>query len=107
MYRQGQPFGDYIVRAVSLISLTGVSLMACTPQKLMSVDNAQVVCTERARDAVRPQGDVYVGVGSGGADVGVGIGVSTDLLLGRNPETVYNECVKKKSGQAPSAPLQL
>ncbi len=65
-------------------------------------------CTDRAREATKPSGAAKIGVNSSGkVSTGLSIALSSDFLARRAPEDVYNECVLKKSGLAPTEPLQL
>ena len=50
----------------------------------------------------------FVQVGpDGDVSTGVSIGISSDFLRGRDPYEVYEECVFRKTGQAPIRPLEL
>ncbi|KAB7616354.1 hypothetical protein F9L33_00290 [Amylibacter sp. SFDW26] len=87
-----------------------VGLTGCTKPEPITVERAMAICTERARDAVKPNVNVGVGVGIGKrvrTGVGIGIELSSDYLKGRDPEEVYEECVVAKSGEKPTQPLTL
>lgn len=80
-----------------------LALAACTP---LTVDQAERVCLDNARDATGPRTQMGVGVGSGGVRGGfVQIGVSSDYIMGRDPSQVFAECVQRRSGQMPNRPL--
>lgn len=80
-------------------------LAACGP---MSPERAAEVCEDRARAATGPSGHVGVSVNNKGkTKAGVSIGVTSDYLLGKDPYQVYDECVRRKSGQGPIRPLIL
>ncbi|MGI9393391.1 MAG: hypothetical protein ACR2OY_01965 [Boseongicola sp.] len=81
------------------------ALPACGP---MSPERAADFCEDRARDATGPIGGVHIGVGSGGhVHTGVAIGVTSDYLRGSDPQVVYEDCVRQKTGQGPIRPLIL
>lgn len=79
-----------------------VLLAACGP---VSVEQAERTCLEEARLAQAPRGEVAVGVGTGGPRARVDITLSSDYVLQRDPETVFNACVNRKSGRLPTRPL--
>jgi len=83
-----------------------MALAACGP---VSPRLAADQCEERARAAVGPTGEVYLGVASDieGPAWGAEIGISSDFLEGRDPYEVYESCVRKLSGQGPIRPLDL
>lgn len=59
-------------------------------------------CEERARAAQGPTGRVGAGVNSNsGPFTNVVIGVTSDFVLGRDPNAVYSECVQRRTGAAP------
>lgn len=80
-------------------------LAACGP---MSPEQAARHCEDRARAATGPTGSIGVGISSGGhTRTSIGIGVTSDFLLGRDPQEVYENCVRRKTGQGPIRPLVL
>ncbi len=82
-----------------------IALPACAP---MSPERAADFCEDRARAATGPTGQVLVGVGSRGkVRTGIEIGVSSDFLRGSDPQVVYEDCVRQKTGQGPIRPLVL
>lgn len=82
-----------------------IALPACGP---MSPERAADYCEGRARAATGPTGQVLVGVGSRGkVRTGLEIGVSSDFLRGADPQVVYEDCVRQKTGQGPIRPLYL
>lgn len=91
---------------LALSIVTG--LTACADPKPISVERAMAQCTERAREATKPQVTVGVGVGTGGkVSGGIGIELSSDYLKGTPPEEIYETCVVAKSGEKPTEPLKL
>lgn len=92
-----------MIRSLALCLLALPALSACGP---VSVAEAERACVERANLAVRPRGEVGVGVRSDGEAAGTfEVHVSSDYLMGRDPAAVFNSCVQQKSGQFPSRPL--
>lgn len=78
-------------------------LAACGP---IPVADAERACVEKANLAVQPRGKVGVGVDSRGHTAGTfEVTVSSDYLMGRDPNEVYKSCVKARSGQFPTRPL--
>ncbi|MGV8987893.1 MAG: hypothetical protein ACOH2H_16595 [Cypionkella sp.] len=78
-------------------------LSACGP---MSLPDAERACLSDARLAQHPRGWVAVGVGSGGrTGAGFSMDISSDYLLGRDPDAVYATCVQQRAGQPPSRPF--
>jgi hypothetical protein len=77
---------------------------ACGP---VSPELAAYQCEERARAATGPTGEIAVGVGSGGVGGRVEVGITSDYLQGRDPYSVYDSCVRQKTGQGPIRPLVL
>ncbi len=78
-------------------------LAACGP---VSVQQAERECLPKARLAQQPRGEVAVGVDSNGR-VGsrAEVTVSSDFLLGRDPNQVFETCVIQRSGALPSKPF--
>jgi hypothetical protein len=88
-----------VKRALSLLLL----LAACGP---VSVQQAERECLPKARLAQQPRGEVAIGVNSDGR-VGsrAEVTVSSDFLLGRDPNQVFETCVIQRSGELPSRPF--
>lgn len=79
-------------------------LAACGP---MSPELAADLCEERARGAVGPTGEVFLGVSNRGPVAGGEISISSDWLTGRDPQVIYEQCVYARTGQGPIRPLVL
>lgn len=92
-----------MARGICVAAATILSACATGP---VSVEQAMTECADRARAAARPTGNLAVGVGTGGPSVGLRVGVTSDFLAGRSPEFVYDDCVRRKSGVAPTRPLE-
>ena len=89
------------IPVLALVCLT----FACAP---ISPERAADLCEDRARAATGPTGYLRVGVDSRGKSrTGVSIGVSTDFLTGADPQVVYEDCVRQRTGQGPIRPLVL
>lgn len=92
--------------ALAALLLLGSGIAACGP---IPVDQAERLCLEDARAATGPQGRVGLGIGTDGDDVGVLAGISmtisSDYIAGRDPEQVWADCVRRRSGQPPTRPL--
>jgi hypothetical protein len=73
-------------------------LAACGP---ISMRDAEQQCFDRARHAEAPRGEVGVGASTNGAYARGEITITSDFLRGADPETVYNTCVVRKTGQNP------
>ncbi len=85
--------------------LAALVLTACGP---VSPEVAAAQCEERARAAQGPTGEIGVGINSdGNVSTGLSIGLSSDFIAGRDPEEVYVNCVRQKTGMDPIRPLEL
>jgi len=86
------------------IMLLGLlALAACGP---VDLDVAERQCVEQARLAQRPRGEVGFGLDSkGNVGANLTLGISSDYVLGRDPDAVYAACVMDRSGQMPSRPF--
>jgi len=81
------------------------TLAACGP---ISPELAAQQCEEQARKAAGPTGEIGIGVNSDGRVTNsIEIGISSDFLSGKDPEEVYADCVRRKTGAAPVRPLEL
>ena len=80
-------------------------LAACGPVPL---EQAEQQCLEQARAAMGPTGSASVAIDShGNVATGFTLGISSDYLLGRDPQKVYDECVYRMSGQMPTVKLYI
>lgn len=83
-----------------------VFLAACGP-RTVSPEAAYEECSERARAATGPTGEVIMGVSTDGPFAAARIGVTTDFISGRNPQLVYENCFRQLTGAGPTRPLVL
>ena len=83
------------MRHMLLVCVLG--LAACGP---MSPERANEICSERARKAAGPTGEVGIGVNSErGLISKVDIEISSDFIAGRDPDAVYAGCMRSLTGQ--------
>ena len=74
----------------------------------MSPERADEVCRAEARDAAGPRGEFGIGINSDGEIRNrIEIGISSNALFGKDPEQVYNECYRRRTGQSPTEPVVL
>lgn len=84
---------------IALVLLAGCNIPPPSPEEVAQQ------CEARARAAQGPTGRLIVGANSSGGSYASGeIGVTGDYLMGRDPLAVYNECVIRRTGQAPYRP---
>lgn len=56
--------------------------------------------------AQHPRGTAAFGIASGGrTGASLEMGISSDYLLGRDPDEVFASCVQARAGQSPSRPF--
>ncbi len=80
-------------------------LSACGP---ISPERAADRCEERARAAANPIREIGVGVNSErGVVANAEIKLTSDFLQRRDPQVVYEQCVRHLTGQGPVRPLVL
>ena len=80
-------------------------LAACAP---LPLEVAEQQCLEQARAAMGPTGSATVIMDNRGhVSTGITLGISSDYLLGRDPQQVYEECVYRLSGQMPTVKLYI
>lgn len=85
--------------------LIPILLAACGP---ISPERAADICEDRARAATGPTGEIGVGFNNKGeTKAKLELGITSDYLRGRDPQRVYEECVRQKTGQGPIRPLVL
>ena len=86
-------------------TMTGAVLLllaACGPE---TVAQAERHCRDQARLAERPRGTLELGMGSGGRRHGLlDVENTSDYLLGRDPQEVWQSCVIRRSGLPPTRP---
>ena len=101
--------GARAILAPAALSLTGAMLLglaACAPAVPVPVEQAERDCLYDALSARSPRTQIAIGIGSGGhAGVGVATEFSPDYLSGRTPSQAFDACVRRRSGQAPTTPL--
>lgn len=94
-----------MIKKATIATAVLATLAACGP---ISAERAADLCEDEARKAVGPTGEIGIGVNSGGDVTNrIEIGISSDFLLGKDPEQVYADCVRRRTGQAPIRPLEL
>ncbi len=85
--------------ALSLLAL----LSACGP---LPLQQAEQICISDAQLSQHPRGAVSFGVGADGrTGASVQLGITSDYLLGHDPDQVYAACVQRRAGQPPSRPF--
>jgi hypothetical protein len=86
--------------------LAGLGLLTLTGCGPVPVDVAMKQCVEPAQLAQRPRGSVGITADNhGNVGTSLTIGVSTDYLQGRDPNVVFANCVRARSGQEPYYPF--
>ncbi|WP_439136737.1 hypothetical protein [Roseicyclus sp.] len=93
-----------MIRALPLLVLVLPLLAACGQ---VSEENAYAQCSERARLAVQPRGEIGFGVGSDGPAARGSVTISSDFIAGRDPQVVYDNCFRQLTGAGPTRPLIL
>ena len=73
----------------------------------VSPERAYEQCSERARLAAQPRGEIGFGVGSAGPAGHAGLTITSDFLMGRDPQVVYDTCFRNLTGAGPTRPLIL
>jgi hypothetical protein len=92
------------MRLTGLIVVLSV-LAACGPPTLPIAQQVEAKCSQEARGAAGPTGQVAVGVSSSnGLRSGISIGVTDDFLRGHDPAVVYAACYIRLTGAAPLTP---
>ncbi|MEO8529690.1 MAG: hypothetical protein ABI459_00560 [Deltaproteobacteria bacterium] len=92
------------MKPIFLLLIAAAGLAACGP---ISPELAAQQCQDRARAATGPTGNVTIGISNRGPVLGGEIGITDDYLRGRDPQNVYDQCVRQKTGQGPIRPLDL
>jgi hypothetical protein len=91
------------MRILFLAGLGLLTLSACGP---VPVDVAMQQCVEPAQLAQRPRGSVGIAADNhGNVGTSISIGISTDYIQGRDPDQVFANCVRQRSGQEPIFPF--
>lgn len=87
----------------AVLALPLLLLPACGP---MDLGQAERACLPDAQMAQHPRGSVGFGIGSGGqTGASFEIGISSNYILGRDPDQVFASCVQARAGQPPSRPF--
>ena len=94
-----------MIRAIAIAALAGALLAGC--DTTVSPERAYDQCSERARLAAQPRGEIGFGVGSGGPSAGASLTISSDFITGRDPQLVYENCFRNLTGAGPTRPLIL
>jgi hypothetical protein len=93
------------MRAALIGALALGTLAAC--DSAQSAEQAYEQCSERARLAAQPRGQIGIGVGSGGPAARADMTITSDFLIGRDPQIVYDTCFRQLTGAGPTRPLIL
>jgi hypothetical protein len=91
------------MRAAVVMGVLALALVGCGP---IPVAEAERECLREARLAERPRGEIDIFSGSAGSGGSVTLEVSSDYVLGRDPETVFQNCVLQRSGELPRRPYR-
>lgn len=94
-----------MIRAIAIAALAGAFLAGC--DTTVSPERAYEQCSERARLAAQPRGEIGIGVGSGGPSAGASLTITSDFIAGRDPQLVYENCFRNLTGAGPTRPLIL
>jgi hypothetical protein len=81
-----------------------LALAACGP---VSPEVAARRCEEEAREAKGLTGYVYGGVDENGPAGGGSVSISTDYIARKDPQMVYDNCVRRMTGQGAIRPPDL
>ena len=66
----------------------------------MPPERAAEICEERARGAAGPTGEIGIGVNSErGIVTNAEVAITSDFIRGRDPQVVYDQCVRNLTGQ--------
>ncbi|MEL6681503.1 MAG: hypothetical protein AAFQ09_02515 [Pseudomonadota bacterium] len=86
----------------------GIALLAGCETEPPTREEAAIICDRRAQAAQAPDVSGQVAISNReGPSVGLSIGLSADLLRGRDPLEVYDECVFDLTGEPPIRPARL
>lgn len=87
--------------------LLPLALLACTPVP-PNPERVAERCADRAKEAEGPKTSVTLGVNSETGTFAKGsIGISSDYILGRDPYVIYENCVRRLTGQGPVIPYDI
>lgn len=81
-----------MIARAAVISLAALS--ACGPP---SPEALQRICSDRARAAAGPTGNIGVGIGSGGVATDLEVTIGSDFITGRDPQAVYDACIAQQT----------
>ena len=106
MARRGAPL---VLAPAALPGLVLLGLAACAPAPI-PLAQAETICAAEAQNAAAPPAGprtrVGFGIGSGGHRSGfMSVEMSGDQLTRSDPAQVFDNCVRRRSGQPPSRPL--
>ena len=83
-----------------------IALMALAQCGPVPVDQAERMCIADAQMAQHPRGTFGIGLDpNGNTSTSLSVGISSDFLLGHDPDQVFSNCVYQRSGQAPTHPF--
>lgn len=87
-----------------------LGLAACAQPPQMPVAEAERYCSQNLSDpggGMTAQPRISIGIGTGGySGAGLGVDFTPDRsVASRDPEMIFYDCVRARSGQAPTKPL--
>ena len=88
---------------LSLVIVAAIGLTACSG--VMSVSTAEERCAAESDLSDGFRGQVRAGVGSNGPSGGLKLTVTDRVFNPMSPEEFYDNCVFRRSGQAPTRTL--
>jgi len=94
-----------LIRALVMGALALSVLTAC--DSVVSADQAYEQCSERARLAAQPRGQIGIGAGSAGPVARAELTITSDFIARRDPQVVYDTCFRNLTGAGPTRPLIL
>ncbi len=114
MYREGrcQRAGPCLMtarrRAIAVLVPAVLGLTACA-QPLVPVAEAEHYCSQNLSApsaGLSAQPRLSVGIGTGGyRGAALGVDFTPERQYSRDPAVIFNDCVRQRSGQAPTKPL--
>ena len=88
---------SFVITLLLIFSSFLLSGCSSTNKPTLSNEKFLSICLDKKKNAIAPDAEVNLTRSKKGNRVGVSLSFSSDFIKGTDPDTVYDDCVKRLS----------